>query len=116
MVRFMSRGSPPHWQRPSVALRWWAATAAASPCATGGVSMMVRPVRVDEGQCPGRVAVDRPAAFVDAAMMEPAQRQQVLEIGQSAVEPVDDVVGVEPAATGAPREPAPAVAEPHGAS
>jgi hypothetical protein len=59
-----------------------------------------------EPKVPGRMPADPPPALVDQPVVGVAQKDQVLQVGGSAVGPVDQVVGVEPPPALAPGEPA----------
>lgn len=59
-----------------------------------------------------RVAGDGPAAFVDETVVVATQQDQVLQIGPTAVGPMDQVVGVQPAGAFTAGKPAAPVPEP----
>src|SRR5437660_285448 len=62
------------------------------------------------------MAAHAPPALVDQAVVGVAQQDQVVEVGRSSPPPVPEVVGLQPPAVRAPREPAAPVPAPRGAS
>ncbi len=57
------------------------------------------------------VADDRPAILVNPSVMETAQQHQIVDIGVSALEPMDEVVRVEPPSMRAARHPTTAITQ-----